>query len=519
MDPFSDKFSTGSVHRREFLLGAGATSAALLASPLLSDSARAAQAGTVTYGLSAYPPNLRPFEESGAASRTVRALMFRGLLAFNEKGDIVPELAESWSQPDAKTYLFKLRPNATFQNGEPVTADDVKATFEAIRLEKWAYVRQAFRDVEMVEVIDPRTVRIVLNQPTPSFPYVLAGQNAPIVWAKQMDRPDAMIGAGPYRLVSSEKGVSLTFKARTDFYKQGLPKLETVRFVAYPDDSLRVAALNAGDVDIIDYVPWQNMQSIAQTPGLSMQSALGLYMYVVFNLKQGPFTDPKVRQAVSYAIKREDIVKAAFFGQGQILDGVPISEGPYRVTELEHLWPYDPDRAKSLLKEAGAQNLQATLLSTSTYGFYKDIAEIMQQQLAAVGMQIKLALPEWGVRVSQGNEGRYHFALNGGAPELGDPDDLTSLFGSGSNSYKRSFGLFDSNLDTLLKRGRYEADQAKRVQIYAELQRAVQESVPVTFINYRLQGWGVRNRVKDFRALPNQMLNQAGMEFDKVYVS
>ncbi|WP_439495361.1 ABC transporter substrate-binding protein [Bosea sp. (in: a-proteobacteria)] len=508
-----------STRRREFLLGGGALGAGLLAPGLFTGGAHAAQAGTVTYGLSAYPPNLRPFEWSGAAAATVKALMFRGLLTFDEKGEVIPELAESWSQPDAKTYLFKLRPNATFQNGEPVTADDVKASFEAIRLEKWAYVRQAFRDVETIEVVDPKTVRIALNQPTPSFLFVLAGQNAPIVWSKQMNRLDAMVGAGPYRLESSEKGVSLTFKARTDFYKPGLPKLETVRFIAYPDDALRVAALNAGDVDIIDYVPFQSMKSIAEAPGLSLQSPLGLYMYIVFNLKQGPFTDPKVRRAVAHALKRDDVVKAAFFGQGRVLDGVPIPEGPYQVKELEHLWPYDPDRAKSLLKEAGAQNLQATLLATSTYGFHKDIAEIMQQQLAAVGMQIKLALPEWGVRVNQGNEGRYHFAINGGSPDLGDPDDLTALFGSGSDSYRRSFGLFDSNLDTLLKSGRYEPDQAKRVQIYAELQRAVQESTPVTFINYRLQGWGVRSRVKDFKALPNQMLSQTGMEFDKVYVS
>src|SRR6202022_2653088 len=103
---------------------------------------------------------------------------------------------------------------------------------------------------------------------------------------------------GPYRLESAEKGVSLVLKARTDFYKLGLPKTQTVRFVAYADDSLRVAALNAGDVDIIEYVPWQSMKSSSETPGLTLQSVLGLYMYVVFNLKQGPFTDPRVRRAV-----------------------------------------------------------------------------------------------------------------------------------------------------------------------------------------------------------------------------
>ncbi|MBW9081148.1 peptide ABC transporter [Rhizobium pusense] len=446
--------------------------------------------------------------------------MFRGLLSFGETGAIQSELAESWDVSDPRTYVFKLRPNATFQNGAPVTADDVKASFDFIRAEKsTAYLRQAFQSVENIEALDPKTVRIVLKQPTPAFLNVLAGQNAPVVYAKQMDNPDAMIGAGPFTLESSEKGVGLSFKARKDFYKPGLPKTENVRLVVYADDSLRVAALSAGDVDIIEYVPWQSMASLSQTAGIELQSSLGLYMYVVFNMKQGPFTDPRVRRAVAHAIKREDVVQAAFLGNGKVLDGVPLPEtSPFRVKELDHLWPYDPDRARALLKEAGATNLQANLLSTSTYGFHKDIAEIMQQHLAAVGMDIKLSLPEWGVRISQGNEGRYHMAINGGAPELGDPDDLTALFGSGSNSYRRSFGLSDAKLDDLLNRGRHESDQQKRLQIYTELQTAVQEIVPVTFLNYRLQAYAMRDTVKGFKALPDFLLNQSGMAFETMYI-
>jgi peptide/nickel transport system substrate-binding protein len=132
---------------------------------------------------------------------------------------------------------------------------------------------------------------------------------------------------------------------------------------------------------------------------------------------------------------------------------------------------------------------------------------------------VKLSLPEWGVRVSQGNEGRYHFAVNGGGYALGDPDDLTSLFGSGSNSYRRSFGLSDPRLDEFLARGRHEVDQNKRREIYAELQRAVADSVPVTFVNSRFQGWGVRERIKDFKVLPDQMNNQVGMALDTAYIA
>lgn len=507
--------------RRAFLMGAGAIGTSLLAPGISLKPARAAAPGVITYALSAYPPNLRPLEYSGQAQQTVRALLFRGLLSFDDKGGVQPELAESWELTDPRTYVFKLRENATFANGEPVTAEDVKVSFDAIRDEKsTAYNKAAFQVVDTIDVIDPKTVRIVLKAPQQSFAAVLAGQNSMVFFSKQMDDPDAMVGAGPYRLENSEKGVSMTFKARTDFYKPGLPKTETIRFVAYADDSLRVAALNAGDVDIIEYVPWQSMKNLSQTPGIALQSVLGLYMYLVFNLKEGPFTDPRVRRAVAHAIRREDIVQAVFLGYGGVLDGAPIPEtSPYFVKDLEHLWPYDPDRAKALLKEAGAENVEATLLSSSTYGFHKDTAEIVQQHLSAVGMNVKLNLPEWGVRVSLGNEGKYHLAVNGGSGNLGDPDELSALFGSGTDSYRRSFGLADATLDDLLKRGKNESGPAKRVQIFADLQRAAGEITPVTTLSYRAQGWAMRDSVKDFTVLPFQMLNQVGMAFDTAYIA
>ena len=194
--------------------------------------------------------------------------MFRGLVAFDERGAIKGELAEKWEQADPKSYVFKIRTNATFHNGEPVTANDMKASFEAIKDPKsTAYLRQTFQVIDKIEAVDPKTVRISLKEPTPSFLSALATQNAPIVFATQMDKPDGMIGAGPYKLESAEKGVALTFKARPDFYRPGFPKTETIRFVACPDDSLRIAALQAGDVDIIEYVPWPEMKRLSEVTG------------------------------------------------------------------------------------------------------------------------------------------------------------------------------------------------------------------------------------------------------------
>jgi peptide/nickel transport system substrate-binding protein len=506
--------------RRGFLVGASALGAGAAAS-LWSEQAGAQGKRPLTYGLSAYPPNLRPFEHGGAAARTVKSMLHRGLLSFGHDGNVQPEVAESYETPDPRTYVFKLRDNAVFQNGEPVTAQDVKFSLDQIVApNSTAYFREDFRILESVEALSEKSVKITLKLPTPSFLPMLAGAYAPVVSAKSAAaNPNSPVGVGPYVLVDSEKGVGLTFKANPRFYKPDQPKSESLRFVVYADDSLRVAALTAGDVDIIEYVPWQSMKTIEANPNLVLQSDVAAYMYLVFNMTTGPFKDARIRRAVAHGIRRDDIIKAAFLGFGEAIDGLPIEPGsPYFDPAREHLWPYDPDRAKALLKEAGAQNVKATLLSTATYGMHKDTSEVIQQNLAAIGMQIELNLPEWGVRVSQGNQGRYQFAINGGGAEFGDPDELTGLIGSGSASYRRSFGLNDKRIDDLLTRGRHEPDQQKRRAIYSDLSAVAQEEVPVCLLNHRIQSYGLRKEVKGFQSLPRHLLLQSGISLDTAYV-
>ena len=487
-------------------------------------SARAAAQGTkpLTFGLSTYPPNLRPFEHSGAAARTAKVLVHRGLLMFAPDGKVHPEVAESWETPNPKTYVFKLRANAVFHNGDPVTADDVKYSLEQIvAAGSAAFFKQDFQVIEKVEATSPQVVTITLKEPTGSFAAMLASAHAPIISAKAgAANPNQPVGCGPFTLESSERGVSLTFKANKAFYKPGLPKSDTVRFVVYADDSLRVSALEAGDVDIIEYVPWQNMKSLADNPTMSLQSSLAAYMYVVFNASAGPFKDARVRRAVAHAIDRDEIVKGAFLGFGESLDGLPIDPvSPFYDKATAHLWPYDPDKAKSLLQQAGAANVSATLLATSTYGMHKDTAEIMQQNLAAIGMQVELNLPEWGVRVAQGNQGKFQFAINGGGAEFGDPDELTSILGSGAPSYRRSVGLDAKGIDDLLAKGRHETDEAKRRATYADLSRLCAEQVPICTLNYRTQAYGLRKSVKNFLTLPGLLLLNSGGAFDTAYLA
>lgn len=492
--------------RRRFML----TSVGAGAGLLLGASRGFAQSGdkTLKYGLSTYPPNFQPFQYSGQAANSVKLQLHRGLLSYSTDGKIVPEIAERFSLQGDRTYVFNLRPGVKFADGSPLTSTDVKFSFEQITGPKsTAYLLNEMQVIESIDASDPALVRIVLKQPTPAFLDHLARADAPIVSAKFTDPVTHQpLGAGPFTLVSADRGVGLTFKKNPHFYRPGLPRLDTMRFVVYADENLRVAAVQSGDVDIIEYVPWQDLQRLGSDPKLQIQSTPGPFMYLAFNTQTAPFNDVRVRQAVALAVKREDIVKAAFFNQGAILDGLPLPrQSPVYNPSLEHLWPYDPDKAANLLKQAGVIGQKVSLLSNATYAMHRDTAQIVQQYLAAIGLQVQLNLPDWGTRVTLGNQGRYQFAVNGGALDGLDPDGLTGLIGSSAASYRRSFGFKSDKIDQLLAQGRHEIDVKKRKQIYDEVQRAAAVEVPISTLAYRVQAYAQGKRVQGFRCLPGML--------------
>ena len=259
---------------RRALLGAG-LSLPLLSLPGLSLPARAQSAdGILRFGLSAFPPNLQPWVSTGAAAGTVKLMLHRSLVTYDSKGQLRGELAESWSVDDEGAWVFKLRPGCVFQNGDPVTADDVKWSIEQIAGEKsTAYMRTQFQGIERIEIPDPQTVRLVTKTPTATLPTWFANYNTFVL--SRNSTPSEPIGAGPFRLAGQERGTSIELAAFDKFYKPGFPKLKGIRFIVYADENLRVAALQSGDVDMIEYVPWQSMGTVEIRPAAQARHGRG----------------------------------------------------------------------------------------------------------------------------------------------------------------------------------------------------------------------------------------------------
>lgn len=480
--------------------------------------------GTLRFGLSSYPPSFNPFLSTGSAAYNVSWTVHRGLVGYDGKGNFRPEIAQSWQVQDGgRTVVFNLRKNAVFHNGDPVTADDVKFSFDYMRNPaNAAYMYSALTVVQSVDVVDANTVRFTLPTPDAALLAILAQPVAPIVSRKELTaNPTNFVGAGPYVFKAQEQGVKVQVAKFPKYYKAGLPKLDGIDFIAYADDNLRVTALQSGDVDMIDYVPWQNIGALQSNAKLTLAGTdTAALMYLVFNLTKPPFDNPAVRDALGYAINRENIVSTAFFGSGTVAPGAPIPpNSAYYDKAVGQHWSYDPKKAKSMLARAGYPNgFSASLLSTAQYGMHKDTAVGVQQDLAKVGVKVALELPDWATRVARGNSGSYEFAVMGAGGPYNDPDYLTAFL-TGSTNQLRSVGATDPKLPTLLSTARGTTDVAARKSAYAQVQKVFTETAPLLPLTWRSQYYGLAKTVHDFQPLPGFLVFYSTFSLEQVTLS
>lgn len=494
------------------------------AAPAEEEEAPAEEAGgTLVFGLSTDPPNLDPQINKGTAARTVKLQAYRGLVSYHKDGEISYELAESYEQEDDTTYLFHLRENANWHNGDPVTAADVKFSFERILDPAvGATMRTQLSIIDAVEAVDDKTVRITLKEPTASFIDLLAMPESAIVSKKFVegggDLDATMMGSGPFIFKEREKGVHIILEKNPDFYKPGLPKVDRLEFIPYRDENLRVTALKAGDVHIIEYVPWKDMPALETNPDITLETTLGPFMFLIFNPEREPFDDPQVRRALGYAIDRQAVLDAAFVGRGDLLFGLPIPKASWAYDEdAVDYWEYDPEKAKELLAEAGyPDGFETTLLSTATYDMHEQTAVVVKDSLSQIGVDVTLDLPEWGARVEQGNETDYDFAVMGTTADMLDPDYFTSFYCLEGVRYSRVPHWRNEETCRLLNEARATLDREKRKALYQEFYRIALEEAPYVWLTWRAQGYAYQNYLQGFQNMPGFLTFYSGVTLEDV---
>lgn len=468
---------------------------------------------TLRFGLSAEPAVPIAGMSQGGAVYQMQSLVSRGLMAYDAEGNLQPALAESLEQPNDRTYVFTLREGLVFHDGSPLTAENVRNTLEYYRdPANGTKVGTGLTGIESIADDGDRVVTVTLSEPDSAFLHYLAVPFAGILPDDAL-RPDAesWVGAGPFELTDFQAGVGATLVKNDDYYDADAVDLETIEVSFYPDGEARTNALLSGDVDLIEYVPWENFERVEQTDGFTLDAQQGPFQYVQFNVTDGPFADPLVRQAVAFALDRGNAVEAAFQNNGEPLAGLPISEDdPAYDPGMSGLWKQDIDRAEELLVEAGyPDGFSATMLTTSQYAFLQDTALSVQQDLEAIGIDVTLDAPDWSTRVSKGNSGEYDLAVSGDTGVVPDASYLLSWV-SGEDTFNVSWGYENADLADLIDQGLRATDGAAKHEIYQQFTDIWAKDVPVATIDTRSQAYAYRDGVEGFATLPGTLVFYSG---------
>lgn len=501
--------------RRLGALVVAATMALILGLSACSGSSPGTESGeqSLRFGLSGEPQEVKVGADSGATGYMLDSLIHRGLLTLDSEGKVAPGLAESWEVLNPATYSFKLRSGLKFSDGSPLTSKNVKNSLQFLAdPAHGARTLQAMSGIKTVDAPDDTDVVVHLKENNSSFLGYLADPTAFVApdSALTSDGNAEKVGAGPFSISSEENGVSMTIARNPDYYDADTVKLDKINLIYYADGTARTNAIISGDVDLIDYVPWEEFSRLKDADGVTVDAQNGLLMDVEFNVTEGPFAKPKVREAVAYALNRDSVVQAAFFGNAQAVYGPPIpKESPYYTDQSQKLWSHDPAKAKDLLAEAGYPNgFDATLLATSQYVFHQDTALTVQADLKEIGINLKLDSPDWPTRMEKATKGAYDIKINGWGGVVADPSYIESYLGG--PDLAKSYGWKDKAIMAQFAKGRTGATEEARKAAYSEAIQALQTNVPFVPLVQRGQAFAYTKRVQDFHNLPGFLTFYSG---------
>jgi peptide/nickel transport system substrate-binding protein len=464
-------------------------------SPAAAAAVQPRRGGVLRFALNTDPPKLDPAASGPTgAIDSVCSMVYSRLVNYTpDVSGVVPDLAEKWDvSPDGRSYTFTLRRGVVWHDGKPLTAEDVKFSFERLLDPKTAApFAPSFGPGVRVEAPDAATVRFALPSPNAAFLAMLAVPQCSIVSKAFVDAgnslADTMMGTGPFVFRDHQPAVQLRLTRNPRYYVQGRPHLDGITFLFFRDSEARVAALKTKAADIMDFVPFPDQAGLEATPGMRLYYDKETNFFD-FRMRQDrePFGNVKVRQALSCAVDRQAAIKAALDGRGTVVTGGPLWKASWAYSpEVKQIYPYDPERAKKLLADAGyPKGFKTTILSNTSFAMHQNTAVTVQAGFKAIGVEADLRLYDFPTYNQKFVTGDFDVGVGTVIPSYGDPDFLWSYFHSKS-LWGRNLGLHDSQMDDWLDRARAGTRQAERKTLYINVQKRLMETVPIVFLMTR----------------------------------
>ena len=453
--------------------------AVVVAVASLSAGLTAAQPPSLVVQTAAEPPGLDL--TATPASATAGVVLYNiqeCLVKIDRHGKIVPWLAERWHTSDNRNYTFFLKRGVRFHNGRELTAADVKFVFErAMNPETKHPYPGYYAAIGDIIVKDDHTITFALKSLNANFLLNLARQGSVIYPREAVETlKSAPVGTGPFRFGEWVRGDRIVLTRNADYHVKGLPKVDRVTFRFITDPNAALAALKAGDIDasLFGLGP-EHVADLRKDPRFTVvEGATTNDVILAMNNARKPFTDVRVRRALTHALDKREILNGAMFGMGRVLGSNVDPLNPYFV-DLAGAMPHDPAKARKLLAEAGyASGLEAVLRVSPQYYYTVRAGEIIVAQLQKVGVRVRLEQIEWGQWLSRvWKDAEYDLTIIGHA-EAWDISNYANP--------KYYFRYDSPRFQELFKKSEVTLDDAARRDLYVQMQRLLVEDAPAVWL-------------------------------------
>lgn len=458
------------------------------AAMVLSSFAAFAQENTVLkIGAEAEPTGFDPHTTTQHVALRIINQMYETLVDVDDDLNVIPRLAESWEQPDETSYIFNLRKGVKFHSGRELKAEDVKYSFERILdpdIGGLGSSESYAGNVEKVEVLDDYRVKITLSKITAPFLASMSSTYCAIVDKEAVEANGDLMradgGTGPYTLGEWVPDNRVTLNKFKDYYKEGYA-MDMVEFYVLSDSSARMNALRTGEVDLIVGDSAMLVLANAAKNVDVYKIRTRDYVTLCINMNKEEFKDIKVRQAISLALDREEIINLAFNGEAEVSGFIPASMGHWAVDVNEHpLYKQDIEKAKELMKEAGYENGFDAVCTVGLLDTIRNSGTVIQQQLSKIGINVKIQNKENAQYIEDWKNHEFDLMVcqNGAGT---DPNRGVGLFFTTGNTANIS-EYSNERVDELIELGAGTTDVDQREEYYKEAINIILDECPcVTF--------------------------------------
>jgi glutathione transport system substrate-binding protein len=471
-------------------------SAALAVTAALAPNAFAAK--DVVVAVQSNFTSMDPYDANDTLSQAVAKSFYQGLMGFDKNMKMTPVLAESYTAAkDGLSYTFKLKKGIKFQDGTDFNAEAVKANFDRVtnpdnKLKRYTL----YKNIAKTEAVDANTVKFTLTEPFSAFVNTLAHPSAVIIspaalqkFGKDIGRNP--VGTGPFKFVEWKQTDYMKVEKVAGYWRKGYPKVDTITWRPVVDNNSRSAIMQTGEANFTYPLPYEQAEMLKSKPNLEVTAAPSIvHRYISLNTQQKPFDNPKVREALNYAINKEALVKVVFGGYAIPAEGVVPKEVAFS-TKLGP-WPYNPVKARELLKEAGYPNgFETTLWSAYNYTTAQKLIQFVQQQLSVVGVKAQVLALEAGQRVEKVESwqdpatapARMYYV--GWSSSTGEADWAMRPLLASESFPPRSFNTAyykNAEVDADIQNALKTVDVAEKTKLYADAQQRIWKDAPWIFL-------------------------------------